>query len=327
MPSEAPSSQSRVLLTSEKPPPKSQSLAAILHDANNKLTPIMVGLSCIGMKNELAEDQLRDMMTVAEETRDEISLLLKDAMRGACNSQQFVDAVRHLHGRLKVILGPIQNAESEDMELYKEIEQAVEEFDALIERGQQFVCEQSFYEKPMLGNISQFVSGIVLSYHRRHPQVHFSLTINEDCVTAFRPASIKRALENLLNNAVQSLPEGKGKVSVDLRTTSYGPEDKPFVEIEDGTYVSMEISDNGSGIPEEVMDSLPSAPISTKEGGSGIGLASVRDNMLDHDGYLFVESEEGRGTKVTALIPSMFPPPPRLPNIEGHGNGSCDNAA
>ena len=111
-------------------------------------------------------------------------------------------------------------------------------------------------------------------------------------------------------------------MSVSLRTTHYG-KNKPFVEIEEGNYISIEIQDNGSGVPEEVMDSLPHSLVSTKVGGSGLGLVSAMATIFSHDGHLFIESELGRGTKVTALLPSGFPPPPRLPTIESSGGGGC----
>jgi signal transduction histidine kinase len=314
--------KNKVLLTSEFPQPESQPLAALLHDANNKLTPILTGLD--ERESEFACDRFRGLMNHVEEVRAKVKSLRDIARKGAVDPHSFSCALQEVHGQLSPLLPHVpDDGISKRFVFRDEIREVIEEFETAIERGQQFVRTHSLHEKPTLDNISRFVSDIVLSYQRRYPRISFCLTIDEDCVISFRPNSIKTALENLLNNAVQSLPETGGEISVDLRTKFYDAEEKPFIEIEEGTYTSIEIEDNGSGISDEVMDSLPHSPKSTKAGGSGLGLASARDSICNHDGHLFVESEKGRGTKVTALLPSSFPPPPRMPTIEGHEGGGC----
>jgi signal transduction histidine kinase len=87
-------------------------------------------------------------------------------------------------------------------------------------------------------------------------------------------------LSNLVQNAIQALPEG-GKVMVESRE---GPEDLLFG-----------VADNGPGLPAEVMQSLFSPTISGKEGGTGLGLAISKQlaNHLGADLSLAANSREG----------------------------------
>ena len=61
--------------------------------------------------------------------------------------------------------------------------------------------------------------------------------------------------------------------------------------------------DTGIGIAPEVLPRLFDTFFSTKEGGSGLGLALTQQIVKDHGGELSVESQVGRGTTFTVSIP------------------------
>lgn len=101
---------------------------------------------------------------------------------------------------------------------------------------------------------------------------------------------------NLTLNAVQAMPAG-GKLTVET-----GVEDA----LVDGTtqycfYVT--VSDDGSGMPEDVKDKALRAFFTTKASGSGLGLAIVHQIVEAHGGLLKIESEEGKGTTVKVYLP------------------------
>ncbi len=72
----------------------------------------------------------------------------------------------------------------------------------------------------------------------------------------------------------------------------------------DGEHVEVKVSDDGEGIPGEVRDSLFDLFTTTKQGGTGIGLAISKRIIEGHGGRIGIESAEGEGTVVIVSIPA-----------------------
>lgn len=306
MTSRDPLSQKKVLLTSGRYP-NLHPLATVIHDANNKLQLVLVGLE--ERRGEFDESCFETMTTVAERVRSKIQTLLESIRSGNIKMDEFSENLTYLRGRLGPIPEHIRDVGGRKFFVsHNAFECAVSEFDMLMERGLHFIQAQPPEDQPTPGNISEYVSGIVLDYQRLYPHICFQSSTEVNCEILFHPPSIKRAVENLLINAIQALPEEGGKILVRIEDRFYNTEDKPFAEIDDGAYINIEIEDNGSGIPEDVLDELRHSPVTTKEDGSGFGLVSARKSMIRHKGHLIIESGEGGGATVTALLPSSHPP-------------------
>ena len=99
---------------------------------------------------------------------------------------------------------------------------------------------------------------------------------------------LKQAILNLVTNALEALKQG-GKVSLSVH--------------QDNNAVVLEIADNGPGIPLEVRDKVFQLYFSTKEKGSGIGLAMAFRAVQLHNGTIDFFSESGRGTKFELRFP------------------------
>jgi signal transduction histidine kinase len=95
------------------------------------------------------------------------------------------------------------------------------------------------------------------------------------------PELLNRALQNLVLNAVDAMPNG-GTLSI--RTTR-----------RDGAAV-LEVSDTGEGLTKEECERLFTPYYTTKQHGTGLGLAIVQSVVSDHKGRITVESEPGKGT-------------------------------
>ena len=72
---------------------------------------------------------------------------------------------------------------------------------------------------------------------------------------------------------------------------------------EDPAFVRIEVSDTGSGIPQENLEKIFEPYFSTKETGTGLGLAIVQKVVELHDGTIAADSVEGEGTKFTVRLP------------------------
>ena len=120
---------------------------------------------------------------------------------------------------------------------------------------------------------------------------------------------LREALHNLVANAVEACADGGGRVSVGARPVASGG--APVVEIE--------IVDTGPGIPPADLPRLFSPGFTTKKTGSGIGLAVAERAVEAHHGRILIDSETGRGTRVTVLLPTDLAAFVGLASIGGGG--------
>lgn len=122
---------------------------------------------------------------------------------------------------------------------------------------------------------------------------HIELVVelsDADPIALADASQLRQCLVNLVRNAGEAVAS-KGGGIVRLRTKKAG--DRAVIEVED----------NGVGIPPEVLPRLFDTFFSTKEGGSGLGLALTQQIVKDHGGDLGVTSTVGRGTTFTVSIP------------------------
>ncbi len=100
---------------------------------------------------------------------------------------------------------------------------------------------------------------------------------------------VEQTLINLVKNSIFAL-EGVKKPVIDCRA------------FKTGDRVSIELSDNGRGIAEEILDHIFTPFFTTRKGGSGIGLSLARQVMQMHNGSINVTSTEGEHTTFTLVF-------------------------
>jgi two-component system, NtrC family, nitrogen regulation sensor histidine kinase NtrY len=109
----------------------------------------------------------------------------------------------------------------------------------------------------------------------------------------FDAAQVEQLLINLLKNAGES---GGAAAAVELTV-------QPEAE-----GVTLEISDRGLGLSQEALESAFLPLYSTKERGSGLGLALCREIVEAHGGNVSIKNRDGGGCTVTCWIPGMKQP-------------------
>ena len=111
---------------------------------------------------------------------------------------------------------------------------------------------------------------------------------------------ITQLLLNLIRNAVEAVAE-EGMVRITSRiVAAYSMTQKGEGR---SRMVALDVSDNGPGIPPEVLDNLFTPFFTTKARGTGLGLAICQKIVAEHRGMLKVESDLGRGTTFTVMLP------------------------
>ena len=108
----------------------------------------------------------------------------------------------------------------------------------------------------------------------------------------FDPDMIKLVVMNFISNAIEAVPS-RGLIKIDIR--------------EEERYAVVVVSDNGTGMSEEVRKDIFNPFFTTKDKGVGLGLFIVHNIVKAHGGYIEVESTEGLGSSFIVYIPKDKP--------------------
>jgi len=111
---------------------------------------------------------------------------------------------------------------------------------------------------------------------------------------------ISQVIHNIVLNAQQAMPRG-GTLRIACRPVIIGPED--FLPLPQGPYVMITIQDEGTGIPETIINDIFDPYFTTKKNGSGLGLSTCYSIMKKHGGHITVKSEVGVGTTFFLYFP------------------------
>ncbi len=119
---------------------------------------------------------------------------------------------------------------------------------------------------------------------------------------------LRQLLINLVTNASDALAGQAGSIRVRTGLTSYldGPPDGAFVapEAPSGSYVFLEVADEGCGVAENTLGKMFDPFFSTKVDGRGLGLAAVLGIVRAHHGAIQVQSRLRSGTQMRILLPT-----------------------
>jgi nitrogen fixation/metabolism regulation signal transduction histidine kinase len=142
-------------------------------------------------------------------------------------------------------------------------------------------------------DLASLVSDSVAVYAASYPDVRFKLDgLPEDLTLRVDRAAMKRALGNLITNAIDAM-DGKGEIEIGA----------DLVKAADSRYCRLKIRDTGRGIPSELGDKVFMPYFTTKSSGTGLGLSIVERIVSEHGGSLRFESEEGAGTTFFLDLP------------------------
>jgi nitrogen-specific signal transduction histidine kinase len=142
------------------------------------------------------------------------------------------------------------------------------------------------------------------------------------------PTRLQQVLMNLAVNARDAMPDG-GTLSFDINRVQLAPGDyppSPYLPV--GEWVSITVGDTGVGIPAEVIPHIYEPFFTTKPvgQGTGLGLAQAYGIVKQHEGYIDVQSQEGKGTRFTVYLPALpaeqietMPVPVSVP-VDGMGH-------
>jgi PAS domain S-box-containing protein len=119
------------------------------------------------------------------------------------------------------------------------------------------------------------------------------------------PGQISQVFHNLVINAVQSMPTG-GMINV--RGENLLVEEGNPLPLAPGRYVKISIQDQGLGMPADYLPKIFDPYVTTKQTGSGLGLATAYSIVKHHQGHIAVESTLGAGSTFHVYLPACERP-------------------
>jgi len=147
--------------------------------------------------------------------------------------------------------------------------------------------------------------------------IQYQLDTDDDIVLA-DPTQIHQVVMNLCTNAAYAMRGKDGILKISLVNEQIDSDmSGQFVDLNDGHYLKMSVSDTGSGIPADIIDKVFEPYFTTKAPGegTGMGLAVVHGIVQSYGGFITVDSEPGRGTTFNVFLPveeMEVPPAPEI---------------
>ncbi len=160
-----------------------------------------------------------------------------------------------------------------------------------VERLQRLVDEFNQFArmpppKREVSNLNQIVQNVVSLYTESVENIQIQANLTSDLLPlSLDSEQITQALGNLIKNAVEAMPDG-GTLTVSTQSVSE-------------TKIQIQIRDTGIGMSPETLAQIFEPYYTTKDTGTGLGMAIVQRIITDHDGEIFVESKERVGTTVS----------------------------
>ncbi len=135
----------------------------------------------------------------------------------------------------------------------------------------------------------------------RGTKIKFEYSIPDDLYfVEIDSGHFSQVIQNIVINSREAIKDN-GIIKVECRNLE-NYKLIPYDKISD--WVEIKISDNGIGIPEEYIKKVFDPFFSTKELGSGLGLAICHSIITKHDGFIEIDSQQGKGTTVKIYLPA-----------------------
>ena len=130
-------------------------------------------------------------------------------------------------------------------------------------------------------------------------------TMSQQTIVSGEAAQLQQVILNVCNNAAQAM-DAAGTIQVEIHAREIGralPMDHG--DLVPGHYAVISIIDPGRGMDEALLERIFEPFFTTRPEGNGLGLALVREIVLDHGGAVNVQSAPGAGTRFDIWLPSL----------------------
>lgn len=144
---------------------------------------------------------------------------------------------------------------------------------------------------PTPNDLNEIINSSLVLFKEAHRDISFRFYPDPNLpICKIDREQMKRVLINILDNAVAAV-DGDGVIEIEVKYD-------PSIQM-----ITLEVRDNGCGVPDEDKPKLFEPYFSTKKSGTGLGLAIVSAIIADHNGYIRVRDNHPKGTKFIIDLP------------------------
>ena len=199
--------------------------------------------------------------------------------------------------------------DSESLEYCTTIEKVAHR---LMQTNDQILTLMAFnYQEPLAFDVNMILTE-ALNLVNGYFTDDFTIIANvskEKYMVKGRPEQLYRVFFNLLLNVKDATIEKKGKIIVNCEKIEVVPAGTQEDQIFSSEYAKITISDDGPGMPKEILDKIFDPCYTTKNEaggkGAGLGLTVVKDTIREHNGFIEVDSIVGEGTIFSIHLPIL----------------------
>jgi PAS domain S-box-containing protein len=255
----------------------------------------------IGIEHDIterkkAEEQLERYAKQMEELANERAKKLQSAERLAAIGATAGMVGHDIRNPLQAMMGDVYLLKDflelmPEVPIKRDVAESLDSLESNISYVNKIVADLQDYARPLKPEyteiwVKDLINGVLTTIALPR-NIQLKLDVEELRVVT-EPTFMKRALTNLVNNAVQAMPDG-GELGLMARRKD--------------NCLMIAVSDTGPGIPAEIKPKLFTPLMTTKAKGQGLGLAVVKRLIEGLNGKIDFESQEGKGTKFVIELP------------------------
>ena len=246
----------------------------------------------------------------AEQEREELQLRLAQAQKMEAIGTLAGGIAHDFNNILAGILGGLVLVDLE-LEEGSQTKTDIQEMKVLVNHGAAltkqllgFARLGKYDLKPL--DLKRVVSKTTAMYGRSRTDISIQLEFAPELHAVLMDhAQLEQVLLNLLVNAGQAMPQG-GHLLLHAENAALADDEGALLGVPPGLYTKLVVTDTGCGMDAKTMGRI-FEPFFTTKGpgeGTGLGLASVYGIIKNHAGFIGVESEKGKNTTFTLLLPA-----------------------
>lgn len=272
---------------------------APIKNKQGKITGVVLIFRDVGKRREL-EHKLEEYTNNLESLVQERGEKLKSAERLAAIGATAGMVGHDIRNPLQAIIGDLFLAREELKQMPKNkrgraMEESLDAIEENIYYINKIVSDLQDYTRPLKPTlekikIKELIDNTII-VNNIPEKIKIELVADERLILNADPAYLRRALTNLIVNAVQAMPNG-GKLTIEAHTID--------------TKAIIRVKDTGVGIPEEIKPNLFTPLFTTKSKGQGLGLSVVKRLLEAMHGSITFESQVENGTTFIVTLPASI---------------------
>ncbi|MBN2531508.1 MAG: PAS domain S-box protein [Spirochaetales bacterium] len=202
-----------------------------------------------------------------------------------------------LRNPLGVIQAAIYNIKRKSQNI--EIEKHIKNIKAKVEESEQIINNLLSYSKfkiprrveiPIFNFLNELFDDIISKNIKDNIALKRNFEVLKDTIIRIDPFQIREVLNNIVNNAYQSLPPADGCIEI-------------MGSFSNNNQLYLHIKDNGKGIEKEDLEKIFNPFFTTRSKGTGLGLTICKELIKLHNGTIEIQSRKGQGTTVKITLP------------------------